>query len=210
MFQRLKTQRWFLKSSLCNTPTSPNAESATKSHNPTSKTDMPTPHVVSAKKSNSPTSPNVRYAPTSPSIAPAMKSETAISPNIAPARRSDTPASPNLAPTTKAQHHQTSWLTKNNCHDLPAYITKYYTCHTKWLSWLILVTHETSCTMGGKRCHPPNVTKYNACHNVMTDLCPIWNVICSVRPIRLLPVHDFQNWTVRSQSFFLLPQHILC
>ena len=41
----------------------------------------------------------------------------------------------------------------------PSNLTKYYACHAKWLSWLILLTYETSFPMRGatrsNRHHPP-------------------------------------------------------
>ena len=56
------------------------------------------------------------------------------------------PTSPNTAPATKNDSHHLQCAEQQR---LPSNITKYCSCHEKWLSWLILGTYETSFTMHG-------------------------------------------------------------
>ena len=65
------------------------------------------------------------------------------------------PTSPNTAPATQNDSHD--WSLSHMKRHLqcaeqqrsPSNITNYWACHAKWLSWLILVTYETSFTMRG-------------------------------------------------------------
>ena len=65
------------------------------------------------------------------------------------------PTSPNTAPATKndAHHWSSSHMKRHlQCAEQqasPSNLTKYCTCHAKWLSWLMSVTYETSFTMRG-------------------------------------------------------------
>ena len=87
----------------------------------------------------------------------ALRLSTQISPNTAPATKSDTARSPNTAPATKSDSHD--WSSSHMKRHLqcaeqqdsrsPSNVTKYCACHTKWLSWLMSVTHDTSFTMRG-------------------------------------------------------------
>ena len=75
------------------------------------------------------------------------------------------PNSPNTAPTTKNESHNWSLLHMKRylqCAEqqvASSNITKYCTCHAKWLSWLILVTYETLWNAiynaRNNRWHPP-------------------------------------------------------
>ena len=65
------------------------------------------------------------------------------------------PTSPNTAPATKSECHDWSsshmkryWQCAKQ-QVSSSNITKYWACHEKWLSWLILVTYETSFTLRG-------------------------------------------------------------
>ncbi len=53
------------------------------------------------------------------------------------------------------------------------------TCHDKWLSWWILLTHEMSSTLRGATGVALQLTKYCRCHKtgtLMIDTRHIWNV----------------------------------
>ena len=83
----------------------------------------------------------------------ALRLSTQISPNTAPATKSDTARSPNTAPATKSDSHDWSSSHMNRhlqCaeqQDSPSNVTKYCTCHVKWLSWVMSVTNDASFTM---------------------------------------------------------------
>ena len=85
----------------------------------------------------------------------ALRLSFQISPNTAPATKSDTSTSPNTAPATKSDSHDESsshmksYLQCAEQHVSLSKLTKYCTCHAKWLSWWILVTQETLFTMRG-------------------------------------------------------------
>ena len=65
------------------------------------------------------------------------------------------PNSPNTAPATKKESHDWSlshmkgYLQCAEQQVSLSKLTKYCACHEKWISWLILVTHETLVTMRG-------------------------------------------------------------
>ena len=69
--------------------------------------------------------------------------------------RCDPPTSPNSVSATKNDAHD--WSSSNmkghlQCaekQDSSSNVTKYCTCHTKWLSWMMSVTYETSYTISG-------------------------------------------------------------
>ena len=68
------------------------------------------------------------------------------------------PNSPNTAPATKNESHDWSlshmkrYLQCAEQQVSLSKLTKYCACHEKWISWLILVTHETLFTMRGATC----------------------------------------------------------
>ena len=100
--------------------------------------------------------------PTSANTAPATQRSFMIDPRHiwdviynARSNKSHPPTSPNTAPATKNDSHDWSCLHKK-CHlqcaeqqHSPANVSKYCACHAKWLSWLIVLTYETSFTMRG-------------------------------------------------------------
>ena len=65
------------------------------------------------------------------------------------------PTSPNTAPATQNECHDWSCSHMKRhfqCaeqQESPSNFTKYCACHAKWMSWLILLTYETSFTMRG-------------------------------------------------------------
>ena len=84
----------------------------------------------------------------------ALRLSFQTSPNTAPATKSDTSTSPNTAPATKNESHDwsLSHMKRLQCAEQQvslSKLTKYCAWHTKWLSWLILVTYETLFTMRG-------------------------------------------------------------
>ena len=85
----------------------------------------------------------------------ALRLSFQISPNTAPATKSDTSTSPNTAPATQNDSHDWSlshmkrYLQCAEQQVSLSKLTKYCACHEKWISWLILVTHETLFTMRG-------------------------------------------------------------
>ena len=89
----------------------------------------------------------------------ALRLSTQISPNTAPATKRDTPRSPNAAPATKSDTPRSSWLSPRHIWNVsynarsnrtpPSNVTKYRACHSKWLSWVLSVTFETSFTTRG-------------------------------------------------------------
>ena len=100
------------------------------------------------------------------------------------------PTSPNIAPATKNDSHDWSsshmkrYLQCAEQHRLPSNITKYCTCHEKWLSWLILVTYETLFTMRGAT--QVTLQHHQILHlprkmTLMIDPRHIWNVIYNAR-----------------------------
>ena len=83
----------------------------------------------------------------------ALRLSTQISPKTAPATKSDTSTSPNIAPATWNDTHD--WYPSHmkrhlQCaeqQDSSSNVTKYCTCHAKWLWWVMSVTYETSFTL---------------------------------------------------------------
>ena len=63
-------------------------------------------------------------------------------------------------------------------------LTKYCACHEKWISWLILVTHETLFTMRGVTSvivQTPQILRLPRKMNLMIDPCHTWNAIYNAR-----------------------------
>ena len=63
-------------------------------------------------------------------------------------------------------------------------VTKYCTCHAKWLWWLIRVTYETSFTMSGATgitIHLHQILHLPRKMNAISDPRHIWNVISNAR-----------------------------
>ena len=94
--------------------------------------------------------------------------------------------SPNTAPATQNESHD--WSTSHMKRHLqcaeqqstPSNLTKYRTCHAKWISWLIGITHETSFTLRGATVNSPQphqILRLPRKMHVMMDPHHIWNVI---------------------------------
>ena len=63
-------------------------------------------------------------------------------------------------------------------------VTKYCTCHAKWLWWLIRITYETSFTMSGATgitIHLHQILHLPRKMNAISDPRHIWNVISNAR-----------------------------
>ena len=63
-------------------------------------------------------------------------------------------------------------------------LTKYCACHEKWISWLILVTHETLFTMRGATSvivQTHGILRLPRKMNLMIDPCHTWNAIYNAR-----------------------------
>ena len=116
-----------------------------------------------------------------------------ISPNAAPATKSDTWTSPNAAPATQNESHD--WSASHmkrhfQCVEQqasPSNRTKYCACHAKWMSWLIVLTYETSFPMRrAARVTLPlhQVLRLPRKMNLMFDPHHIWNVISNARSNR--------------------------
>ena len=164
------------RSDRCQPPTSPNIAPATQNCIPKSKRNLPQTverHWYGGRFENDPNMIRARNYKTEPARSPsllfpprqrilywklqhfALRLSTQISPNTAPATKSDTPTSPNAVPATQNDSHE--WCPSHmkrhlQCaeqQDSSSNVTKYCTCHIKWLSWLMSVTYETSFTMRG-------------------------------------------------------------
>ena len=100
------------------------------------------------------------------------------------------PNSPNTAPATKNESHDWS-LSHMKCYLQCAEqqvslskLTKYCACHEKWISWLILVTHETLFTMRGATSvivQTHQILRLPRKMNLMIDPCHTWNAIYNAR-----------------------------
>ena len=147
---------------------------------------------------------------TSPSTAPATKSDTWTSPSTAPATKSDTWTSPSTAPATKSDTRTSllysTWLystllyltlldsTHMNPHLLCAEqqvsrsnLTKYCACHAERLTYLIIITYETSFTMRGATgvtIQPHQIPRLPHKMTGMLDRRHIWNIISNARSNR--------------------------
>ena len=63
-------------------------------------------------------------------------------------------------------------------------LTKYFACHEKWISWLILVTHEMLFTMRGVTTvivQTHQILRLPRKMNLMIDPCHTWNAIYNAR-----------------------------
>ena len=63
-------------------------------------------------------------------------------------------------------------------------LTKYCACHEKWISWLILVTHETLFTMRGLTSvivQTHQILRLPRKMNLMIDPCHTWNAIYNLQ-----------------------------
>ena len=63
-------------------------------------------------------------------------------------------------------------------------LTNYWACHEKWISWLILVTHETLFTMRGVTTvivQTHQILRLPRKMNLMIDPCHTWNAIYNAR-----------------------------
>ena len=120
----------------------------------------------------------------------ALRLSFQISPNTAPATKSDTSTSPNTAPATKNESHDWSlshmkrYLQCAEQQVSLSKLTKYCACHEKWISWLILVTHERLFTM--RRATSVIVQTHQILRlprkmNLMIDPCHTWNAIYNAR-----------------------------
>ena len=72
----------------------------------------------------------------------------------------------------------------------PSNLTKYCTCHEKWLSWLIRVTYETSFTLRGATgitFQPHQILRLPRKMTLMIDVRHIWNVLYNARSNRTHP-----------------------
>ena len=110
--------------------------------------------------------------------------------------RREAPTSPNAAPATQGDSHD--WSSSHmkrhlQCaeqQDSSSNVTKYCTCHAKWLSWVMSVTYETSFTMRGATgvihqrhqvlCLPRKMTR-------IINPRDTWNVIYNARNNRHHP-----------------------
>ena len=110
--------------------------------------------------------------------------------------KSHPPTSPNTAPATRNNWHQ--WSVSHmkrhfQCaeqQESPCNFTKYCACHAKWMSWLILLTYETSFTMRGATGitrTPHQILGLPRKMNVMIDRAHIWNVISNAQSSKSHP-----------------------
>ena len=100
------------------------------------------------------------------------------------------PNSPNTAPATKNESHD--WSLSHMKRYLQcaeeqvslSKLTKYCACHEKWISWLILVTHERLSTMRGATSvivQTHQILRLPRKMNLMIDPCHTWNAIYNAR-----------------------------
>ena len=110
--------------------------------------------------------------------------------------RTHPPTSPNAVPATQSDSHD--WSSSHmKCHlqcaeqqDSSSNVTKYCTCHVKWLSWLMSVTYETSFTMRGATgvIHQRHqILRLPRKMTLKIHPAHIWNVIYNARSNRHQP-----------------------
>ena len=104
--------------------------------------------------------------------------------------------SPNTAPATQNECHDWS-LARMKRHlqcaeqqASPSHLTKYCACHAKWMSWLIVLTYETSFPL--RRAARVTLQLHQILRlprkmNVVIDRAHIWNVIYNARSDRHHP-----------------------
>ena len=104
--------------------------------------------------------------------------------------KSQPPTSASTAPATKndsrdqSSSHMKRYLQCAEQHVSLSKLTKYCACHEKWISWLILVTHETLFTMRGATraiVQTHQILRLPRKINLMIDPCHTWNVIYNAR-----------------------------
>ena len=106
------------------------------------------------------------------------------------------PTSPSTAPATQNESHD--WSASHMKRHLqcveqqasPSNRTKYCACHAKWMSWLIVLTYETSFPMRrAARVTLPlhQILRLPHNMNVMIDPAHVWNVIYNARSNRYQP-----------------------
>ena len=121
--------------------------------------------------------------------------------------------SPNTAPATQKESqycycsHMKRHLQCAERQESPSNLTKYCACHAKGMSWLILITYETSFTMRGATgitLQPHQILRLPRKRNVMIDPHHISNVIYNARSDRHHPATSpntapaTQNYTPKS------------
>ena len=125
--------------------------------------------------------------------------------------------SPNTAPATQNDCHDWSRSLWNIIYNAlqqasPSHLTKYCTCHVKWVSWLILLTYETSFTIRGRTgltLPTHQLLRLPRKMTVMIDRAHIWNVIYNARSNRHHPPTSpniapaTQNCTPKIQEKFV-------
>ena len=120
----------------------------------------------------------------------ALRLSPKMSRTAAPATKSHPPTSPNTAPATQKQCHQ--WSASHmkrhfQCAEQvksTSNLTKYCTCHAKWMSSVICVTHETSFPMrraSKVTVQPHRLLRLPRKVNLMIDPGHSWNVIYNAR-----------------------------
>ena len=106
------------------------------------------------------------------------------------------PTSPNTAPAMQNESHD--WSASHMKRHLqcaeqqasPSNLTKYCACHAKWMSWLIVLTYETSFPMrraARVTLQLHQIRRLPRKMNVMIDPAHVWNVIYNARSNRYQP-----------------------
>ena len=104
------------------------------------------------------------------------KSQPPTSASTAPARKNDSRDQPSS--------HMKRYLQCAEEQVSLSKLTKYCACHEKWISWLILVTHETLFTMRGATrviVQTHQILRLPRKMNLMLDPCHTWNAIYNAR-----------------------------
>ena len=84
----------------------------------------------------------------------------------------------------KVPSHMKRYLQCAEQQESASNFSKYCACHAKWLSWLILVTHETLFTMRGVTSvivQTHQILSLPRKMNLMIDPCHTWNAIYNAR-----------------------------
>ena len=104
--------------------------------------------------------------------------------------KSQPPTSASTAPATQNDSHDWSlsrmkrYLQCAEWQVSLSKLTKYWACHEKWISWLILVTHETLFTMRGVTTvivQTHQILRLPRKMSLMIDPCHTWNAIYNAR-----------------------------
>ena len=104
------------------------------------------------------------------------KSQPPTSASTAPARKNDS--------RDQSSSHMKRYLQCAEEQVSLSKLTKYCACHEKWISWLILVTHETLFTMRGATrvlVQTHQILRLPRKMNLMLDPCHAWNAIYNAR-----------------------------